>query len=537
MAEYLAAFPGDAEAIAQIFAEMETTRDCAAAVEPRRARISTGMDWMANAATILPTGLYPETSRDDPSTNRIGDYEIVDEIARGGMGVVYRARHQALKRMVAIKMILSGSMATADERARFLREAELVANLDHHNIVPIYEVGQSHDRPYFSMKLIDGTSLAKQTARFRDDPRATARLICTLAKAVDYAHARGFLHCDLKPSNVLLDSAGRPYITDFGLARRTGEDSTISLAGAILGTPSYMAPEQAAGSRLNLGPGTDIYGLGAILYELLTGRPPFRGATVMETVLDVLERDPAPPRTYRADVPVDLETICLKCLEKSPQERYPTAAALAEDLERYLDGEIIDATSVVARLKRWNRREPEVVSRLGGLFLIAVITQYNYIFLTTAPHTAIHYSVQASLFSWAVSAVVFQWLLRRGWYPNIVPIFWAAADIVFLTLMLKLLSRPDSALLIGYPIVVVASGLWSRVRMVWITTALASLAYLVLYLDAALAWGNDGLHWTQKDLRYPNIYIAGLILTGYLVTRQVNRIKALGQYYEQRAAS
>ena len=185
-------------------------------------------------------------SRPQPS---IGGYELIEEIARGGMGVVYRARHQGLKRLVALKMIMSGSMATFEERERFLREAELAANLDHANIVPIYEVGEHEDRPFFSMKLVEGTSLTKQAGRFRDDPRATAWLAFTLAHAVDYAHGRGFLHCDLKPSNVLLDGQGKPYLTDFGLARRTGVDSSLSISGAILGTPSYMAPEQATGSR------------------------------------------------------------------------------------------------------------------------------------------------------------------------------------------------------------------------------------------------------------------------------------------------
>jgi eukaryotic-like serine/threonine-protein kinase len=249
----------------------------------------------------------------------------------------------------------------------------------------------------------------------------------------------------------------------------------------------------------------------------------------------VLERDPAPPRDYRPNVPADLETICLKCLEKSPSERYPTAAALAEDLERYVDGEIIDATSPIARLKRWNRREPEVVSRLGGLALMAVITQFNYLFLTPEPRAVVHYSVQAVLFSWAISAVFFQWLLKRGWCSYRVPILWSAADIVFLTLVIKLLGRAESTLLVGYPIVVAASGLWSRARMVWITAILASAAYCVLFLDSSLKWEQGQLVWARKDLQYPNIFIAGLLLTAYVVARQVKRITALGRYYEHRA--
>jgi serine/threonine-protein kinase len=467
----------------------------------------------------------------------IGDYELIEEIARGGMGVVYKARHRVLKRVVALKMILSGQLAGASERERFRREAELAANLDHSHIVPIYEVDEDQGHCFFSMKLVDGGSLSRQSGRFAADPGASARLVATLARAVDYAHGQGFLHCDLKPSNVLLDPNGSPYLTDFGLARRTGADSSLSGSGAILGTPSYMAPEQATGSRTSLGPATDVYGLGAILYELLTGRPPFRAETVMETVVQVLERDPAPPSELRTDVPKDLELICLKCLEKSPKDRYPSARALADELDGYLHGEGIAATGIVARLRRWNRREPELVARLGGLLLVAIITQYNYLFVTTTPDFRLHYTVQAVLGLWALSAIVFQHLMRSGIGRQSVPVFWSAADILFLTLELKLLDRFESTLLVGYPLLIAASGLWWRVRLVWITTVLAIAAYGALYLDASLTWNAGVFLWqTPEQLRYPNIFMAGLLLTGYIVARQVRRILALGRYYENRPA-
>ena len=201
---------------------------------------------------------------------------MLEEIARGGMGVVYKARQKPVKRLVALKMILTGQMASNEERERFLREAELAANLDHPNIVPIYEVSEFQGCPFFSMKLIEGQSLShliKENAREKSafEPRAAAQLVVTVARAVHFAHEHGFLHCDLKPSNILLERDGRPYVTDFGLAKRASEDSSLSLSGAILGTPSYMAPEQASGSRKSLSPATDVYGLGAILYELLTG--------------------------------------------------------------------------------------------------------------------------------------------------------------------------------------------------------------------------------------------------------------------------
>ena len=346
-------------------------------------------------ATTVPY-LGHTASPEINTLSMIGDYELIDEIARGGMGVVYRARHKGLKRLVALKMILSGSMATFEERERFLREAELAANLDHPSIVPIYEIGEHENRPFFSMKLVEGSSLSKRSEPYREDPRAAARLVSTLARAVHYAHGRGFLHCDLKPSNVLVDAQGKPYVTDFGLARRTGEDSSLSLSGAILGTPSYMAPEQATGSRARLGPATDVYGLGAIFYELLTGRPPFRSSTIMETVVQVIERDPALPAELRPEIPRELESICLKCLEKAPKDRYPSGEALAQELDNYLQGDGIASTGLLSRLRRWNRREPELVARLGGLGLMIVITQINF-YLSSNPKFWLHWKVQAVL--------------------------------------------------------------------------------------------------------------------------------------------
>jgi serine/threonine-protein kinase len=491
--------------------------------------------------------------RTAPALSAIGEYEVLEELGRGGMGIVFKARHLELKRLVALKTILSGSMATPEERARFRREAELAANLDHPNIVPIFEVAEAHGSPFFSMKLVEGESLARQiSARKKQnalfEPGEAARLVATLARALDYAHDRGFLHCDLKPSNILMDREGRPHVTDFGLAKRTAEDSSVSATGAVLGTPSYMAPEQASGLRKGLGPATDVYGLGAIFYELLTGEPPFRGDTVMETVVQVLERDPDPPGELRAQVPKELEMICLKCLEKAPGDRFPTAGALAEQLDRYLQGEVIDATSVLARLRRWNRREPELVARLGGLALVALIAQYNYLFVSASPSFRLHYTIQGILGLWALSAVAFQAMMRSRWNSDRVRVLWSAADILFLTIELKLfeqvekallggypLVRFETTLLVGYPLLIAASGLWWRVRLVWITTFLAMAAYGWLYTDAALIWRGGHLAWRPSpDLQHPNIFLAGLLLTGYVVARQVRRILLLGQYYEHR---
>jgi serine/threonine-protein kinase len=532
--EFVARFPGCESAICAVFRDNDRT-----------ASLASGDPECAGSATLRRSpGAHVRTEIGPQAT--IGDYELIDEIARGGMGVVYRARHKGLKRLVALKMILSGQMATSEERQRFLREAELAANLDHPNIVPIYEVDEQDDRPFFSMKLIEGESLSRQVGRFRGDPRSAARLVSILARAVHYAHGKGFLHCDLKPSNVLLDAQGRPYLTDFGLARRAGVDSSLSISGTILGTPSYMAPEQATGSRAGLGPATDVYGLGAILYELLTGRPPFRSPTVMETVVQVLERDPAPPRELRPEIPRELEGICLKCLEKAPKDRYATAEALANELENYLHGDGIEAAGLVSRLRRWNRREPELVSRLGGLGLMAVITQINF-HNSSDPDSRLHWTIQAVLGLWAILSLFFQMRLRAGLRSDRVRVLWSAADIVCLTIVTKLLEAPGSSagqpvvdvettLLVGYPLLIAASGLWWRVPLVWITTIMAMAAFGGLYLDAALWWRDGQLIWRPSpDLIHPNIFGAGLALTGFVVARQVRRILALGRYYENRS--
>jgi tetratricopeptide (TPR) repeat protein len=306
-----------------------------------------------------------------------GAYELLAEVGRGGMGVVYKARQPGLQRVVAVKMLLAGEYASPQVVARFRTEAEAVARLQHPNVVQIYEVGEWDGRPYLALEYIDGGSLEKKLAGTPQPFGQAAELVETLARAVDAAHQRGIVHRDLKPANVLLTADGVPKITDFGLAKLLEDPASPSRSGEIVGTPSYMAPEQAEGKARATGPAADVYSLGAILYELLTGRPPFRAETPMETVLQVGGQEPVPPRRLLPKVPRDLEVICLTCLQKEPGKRYGSALALAEDLRRFRAGESIRARPVGRgeRLWRWCRRNPAVAALLAtvaGLLVLGV---------------------------------------------------------------------------------------------------------------------------------------------------------------------
>lgn len=286
-----------------------------------------------------------------------GDYLLEKELGRGGMGVVYRARQVSLNRPVALKMVKTGLLADDAELRRFQNEAEAVALLDHPGIVPVYEVGEQDGQRYFSMKLIAGSNLAEQLASDRKNPQAMVALMIAMADAVQHAHMRGILPRDLKPANILIDNHGKPHITDFGLAKLMESDDDLTATGAILGTPAYMSPEQAEGHRGATTLATDVYGLGAIFYAALTGKAPFSGNSVMETLDAVRNRPPDPPRMRNADIPADLELICLKYLEKSPTDRYPTAEALADDLRRWAAGEPVSvrAAGSVERIAKWAR--------------------------------------------------------------------------------------------------------------------------------------------------------------------------------------
>jgi eukaryotic-like serine/threonine-protein kinase len=311
---------------------------------------------------------------------QVSGYEVEAVLGCGGMGVVYKARQRVLDRVVAVKMLPPGAFAGPQELERFRRETAALASLRHPNIVQVHDAGDVDGRPYFAMEFVEGGSLAQKLAGAPQPARRAAELLATLAGAVEAAHRAGIVHRDLKPANVLLTADGTPKVSDFGLARRLEGGEGLTRSGAVVGTPSYMAPEQAEGEVGAIGPAADVYALGSILYECLTGRPPFRAESDLATVYQVVTREPVPPSRLNHMVPCDLETICLKCLSKEPGRRYATAAALADDLQRYDRGESISARRPgrLERVGKWARRRPAGAVLLGAgvLFtttLIAVL--------------------------------------------------------------------------------------------------------------------------------------------------------------------
>ncbi len=351
-ADLMAAHPEFADEIREFFRDQEQLRGVASPL----------------ASAIIARRPVIDTIR------YFGDYELLEEIARGGMGVVYKARQKSLNRIVAIKMILTGPLASETDIKRFQAEAESAANLRHPNIVAIHEVGRHEGQSYFSMDYVAGRNLSEIVRDHSLPAKTAARYVAEIAEAIEYAHRQGILHRDIKPSNILIDANDQVHITDFGLAMRVEGESGLTQTGQILGTPSYMPPEQAQAKRGLIGPGSDIYGMGALLYELLTGRPPFRGESTVETLRQVTETEPLSPRLLNPTIPKDLETICLKCLEKELHKRYATARFLAEDLNRFLKHEPILARPISrpARIWRWCKRKPAIAAMLGVTLLASV---------------------------------------------------------------------------------------------------------------------------------------------------------------------
>jgi len=469
-----------------------------------------------------------------------GDYELLEELGRGGMGVVYKARQKSLGRMVALKMLLDGKLASGSDQARFRAEAQSTAALDHPNIVPIYEVGQHAGHPYLCMKYIEGTTLARRLADGPLPAREAAAILATVCEAVAHAHDHGLLHRDLKPSNILIDADGVPHVTDFGLAKRVDGGSHITRSGAILGTPSYMAPEQAAGNRGRLGPASDVYSLGSILYAMLTGRPAFQAASPVDTVLLLLEQDPLPPRLLNARADRDLELIALRSMQKPPDLRYPSAAALADDLRAYLAGEPVSARSgafsqVVGRLFR-ETHQATVLENWGLLWMWHSLALLLICLLTGAMQWQGVASRGPYFLLWTVGlgawAAIF-WALRRRTGPvtfveRQVAHLWAGSmvSIVMLFFVELLLDLPVLTL---SPVLALSSGMVFLVKAGMLSGAFYVQATALFASAALMAWlGHHNLPYGVPV--FGVVSAASFFFPGWKYHRQ--RVRTDGNAYE-----
>lgn len=455
-----------------------------------------------------------------------GKFEIQHELGRGGMGVVFRARQTDLKRDVAVKVIRTHQLANEEELRRFEIEAQAAARLQHPNIVAVHECGEIDGLQYFAMDFIVGENLSDRLKRGLFDFDAAASLMVPVAEAVAYLHEHGVIHRDLKPSNILIDEDDQPHVTDFGLARISDDDGSVQTrTGLILGTPSYMSPEQAAGRHKMIDHRTDIYSLGAILYEMLTGQPPFKEDNALDTIVQVIEQEPQLPRKLRAGVPGDLELICLKCLEKEPERRYSSAAELARDLARYLKGEHVTASapSALKRLYRWARRNPAASSRWAGVLAATSIIQLRAMFFEVVDRPY-HYEVMSVFGIWAIVIGLFQFLTLNRRIKPYLEYAWAATDAMLMTFVLLKVPGDLGPLVIGYPMIVASSGMFFNVRLVVCSSIFSCLGYICLWI-----W-HPGEHLIEAH--YHIIYLIVLVLLGVITAHQVRRVRVLSQYYE-----
>ncbi len=410
-----------------------------------------------------------------------GNYRLLQEVARGGMGIVFKAYDRKLQRTVALKMILDRNLASKEAVQRFYTEAEMAAGLNHSGIVPVYDVGSHAGQHFYAMGFVEGPTLSEELRRRRFSMEESACLIRDVASAVAYAHEHGVVHRDLKPGNILMSPEGQPLITDFGLAKRTDQPSHLTMPGQILGTPGYMAPEQAAGDVEHAGVPADVYALGAILYHLLTGHPPFR--TALDALVCVLEQDPVPPRVLNRRVPRDLNVICMKCLNKNPADRYASVKELANDLQSYLDGELIQArpASFRRRLQRWGRHRPRLASVLltmGAFYIHHLISR------------AMGNPGSSGLFHWQTTGTIlfvccyawfYQTLLMRPRAKRAVLYAWVGTDIVVFTLFVIFAAGgPHSPIVVIYFCMVASAALAFDRYMVWWVTAACMISYALL---------------------------------------------------------
>ncbi len=471
----------------------------------------------------LPPNLHSHDAKhidtfDHPEPRRFGDYNLLEKIAKGGMGVVYKAHQLSLNRTVAVKMILTGEFAGKEEIQRFYREAEAAAQLNHPGIVPVYDVGCCDGHHYFSMGLVDGVSLADHLKQGAMPIRSAADMVKKIAMAMQAAHEKGVIHRDLKPGNVLLDQNHEPKVTDFGLAKRVEDDSHLTATGMVMGTPSYMPPEQATGKKID--EAADVYSLGAILYAALTGKPPFEGNTQVETLMQVVQDEPVLVRRHNPRIPKDLEVICMKCLEKKPEDRYGSAEAMARDLDRFLAGEPIAAKDdLIRRFRKWTIREPVLAAQLTTTFALMFIIAINFLIFG---HRGIRAEnlrqlinlelilVVSALFAFALQKTKNR-LQRSSWLS----IVWASINPVFVTLAIYVSPPPRDILFSIYLLLMITICFFRRVDLVIVTTLSSLIGYVII-----LATCEEGrIISSSYQMTFGLTLIVSGILSGFIAFR------------------
>jgi serine/threonine-protein kinase len=522
--DYTARFPAERRAIRVFFAELPTTSR-----PPQR---------LHAVAEHSPTTVPPRPSAQTPGDREDGkpiataaqpqtapakypvipNYEVLGELGRGGMGVVYKARQTRLNRIVALKMILSGGHAGPHELSRFRTEAEAVARLRHPNIVQVHDMGEADGYPFLALEYCPGGTLADRLQGEPLAPTQAAQLIETLARAIHAAHQQHIVHRDLKPANILLDADGTPRIADFGLAKNL-DQAGLTQTGACLGTPSYMAPEQV-GIKSAVGPAVDIYALGAILYELLTGRPPFRSEAALDTMVQVLADEPVPPRQRNRGVPRNLESICLKCLQKDPQRRYASAHLLADDLRHFLDGEAVTARPLrwLGRVVRWGHQCPALAATLAAVGLFYANHLRKMALGVEGEGGLFHEQVTVLMLVWLTGATAFHWLTGRPRWSEPAVYGWATLDVLMLTAVLLVANGPQSGLVAGYFLLIGGAALRLRMRLIGLVTGLGMVSYLAVQAEAS--WRRPEL---QVEPHTAEMFVLALAMMGliqYLLLRR-----------------
>jgi len=447
-----------------------------------------------------------------------GDYVLLSEIDRGGMGIVFKAKHKSLPRTVALKVIRSGEFASESELQRFRVEAEAIATVKHANIVPIFEFGEVCGLIYFTMEYVDGCDLSTALRDREFTPREAVRMLIKIADAVSTAHRLGIIHRDLKPSNILVDRNGEPYLIDFGLAKRTVQDSEVTWSGQILGTAAYMSPEQANG-KAEFTPQVDVYSLGAVLYCAVTGQPPFTGESTLEILLQVVHSEPPSARQINKSVSRALDRLIVRAMARNPKDRYPTAEALKVDLQHLLMDEPIawPKQSLSERLMTWWRRETVLVSHLAGIIatLAVVLASTD----TWFPPLRI-----GILFGWILGSWFFQSISNTQSCRAFAHLSWVAFDIAIYTLLIYLAETPRGLLLIGYPLMICATGLFYRTRYVVFATTLSLLGFISLLYTV-----NDPI---CSRIDFALIYVAGICLVGFCMISMIQRVRSLTDYHQ-----